>query len=79
MELSWPADLQLTVHSAAGVSLFLACALSSVFSVFDVAPRQVKGESHLVVSIPYVATAPQFRRRGFAKLLLTHIKAMAGH
>ena len=46
--------------------------------MFDVAPRQVKGESHLVVSIPYFATAPQFRRRGFAKLLLTHIKTMSG-
>jgi ribosomal protein S18 acetylase RimI-like enzyme len=50
---------------------------STCISVFDVHHGILKGHPHQAVSISYFATVEEFAGRGYAKLLLTHIKTIA--
>jgi hypothetical protein len=54
----------------------MLCAFTRL-SVFDVQQVQLKGNSHHVIRICYFATVEEFAGRGYAKLLLTHIKTIA--
>lgn len=47
-------------------------------SVFDLSSHMLGSQSQIIFRISYFATVEKWAGRGFAKLLLTHLKEQAG-